>query len=78
MKLKIVVLMWIDIQTHPGWQPEESEFTIMPSVGFLKKKGRKEIQIASTYDPDGKTWGDVMKYPASVVKEIRVVGEVEV
>lgn len=79
-KIKLVELLWQDIQTIPGWheRKEEKALVTLKAYGLLVKKGRKVVTLASCYDPETDYWADPMDYPKGCILSMRVIEEIKV
>lgn len=80
MKLKIVVIEWVDAEADSGWTADDphKEPYVMKTVGLLVRKDKNFVVHASTYDRENHVWGDRGKIPTGMVKRIRVIDTVEV
>lgn len=73
MKIKLVEIVWRDIQTHAGWHDGGKHIPDLKAYGLLVNKDKDTITLASCYDPDTKKWADPMDYPKGCVKSLRII-----
>ena len=67
---KLVKIRWRDVIATAGWEPEEDvDPPILESWGFLIKKNKNVIKIATTRDEKGE-WTAITAFPPGVVLEI--------
>lgn len=79
MKAKLIEIIWVDIQTDPGWHDEPNDKLVdIKSYGLYVKKTKNAYILASGWDSELRRWSDLMKYPVGCVKRIRVVEIVEI
>lgn len=79
MKKPLVEIQWIDVETHGGWHDDEDDdFSLMKTYGVLVRTTEERITLASGFDAENGKWSDKMYFPRGVVKNIRIIEEVEV
>ena len=67
---KLVKIRWRDVIATAGWEPpEEVDPPVLESWGFLIKKDKNVIKIATTRDEKGE-WTAITAFPPGVVLEI--------
>tara|TARA_R100001086_G_scaffold237546_1_gene161669 strand:+ start:58 stop:297 length:240 start_codon:yes stop_codon:yes gene_type:complete len=69
-KPRLVTVEWRDILGTSGWEkPSEVDPPTFWTVGYLIKKNKEVIKIASTKDEKGE-WTTITAFPAGCVKKI--------
>tara|TARA_R100000687_G_scaffold29712_1_gene24694 strand:+ start:58 stop:297 length:240 start_codon:yes stop_codon:yes gene_type:complete len=69
-KPRLVTVEWRDILGTSGWEkPSEVDPPTLWTVGYLIKKNKEVIKIASTKDEKGE-WTTITAFPAGCVKKI--------
>lgn len=73
--MKLVVVEWLDIFATCGWEKaDEAEPQRLWTVGYLVKKDRKVVKIATTKDEKGE-WYAFHAFPSGCVVSIKDVVE---
>jgi hypothetical protein len=76
--MELVLIAWDDAEdfTEGAWasEREAEEFAkkvyIVTSVGWIVKKNRSYLTIASDWDPNHKNYGTLRKIPRKMIKSI--------
>lgn len=73
----LVVIHWKDIVGDDNWQTRGEAKEVKPhgfiSVGWLIRKDKESIVIASCYSPDDDTVGSVTSIPMGAVLEVKTI-----
>lgn len=74
MKLDLVQIEWIDIDTEGGWHdldnPDLKGFDLLPAFGLLMYKDKNLVILSTGFDARTKKFSDALRYPTSIVKKI--------
>lgn len=79
MKIKLVVVEWVDARTDPGWFDADAPHTNPPikTYGLLVAQDDRKVVLASTFDPETGRWSDRMEIPAAMTTSIKTIRAVD-
>ena len=79
-KLPLVRILWDDAESFKdAWASKEEteEFAaatyVVVSIGWLVKKNRYYVTLASDYDPNHNNYGSVRKIPKKMIKKLELL-----